>query len=198
MPRRTIKCIKCKRKFSMPAHLARHMNSIHGGGRNTKVAGRTTRRIPLGRAMISKASTGNAVSRLLGEMDRSRHDLSLQRDTLDAEIQSIEAAMEAMNGQSNGVSMLSSRRNGKVGRPRKDVQFGPRRGRPVGSRNGSLKQAIVKVLKQKSIAMAPREIAAAVKASGYKSLAEDLTKVVSNTLPELISVKKVGRAQYKL
>ena len=32
MPKRkTLKCPKCDRKFSMAAHLARHQNTMHGG-----------------------------------------------------------------------------------------------------------------------------------------------------------------------
>jgi len=38
---KTLKCSKCDRRFSMPAHLARHMNTMHGsGGRKTKIARR--------------------------------------------------------------------------------------------------------------------------------------------------------------
>ncbi len=28
-----LKCSKCDRRFSMPAHLARHMNTAHGSGK---------------------------------------------------------------------------------------------------------------------------------------------------------------------
>lgn len=30
---KTLKCPKCSRKFSMPAHLGRHVASTHGGGK---------------------------------------------------------------------------------------------------------------------------------------------------------------------
>ncbi|MCH8241163.1 MAG: zinc ribbon domain-containing protein, partial [Planctomycetes bacterium] len=29
MPRKKFKCSRCSRMFSMPAHLARHMNTTH-------------------------------------------------------------------------------------------------------------------------------------------------------------------------
>lgn len=38
------KCSKCDRKFSMPAHLTRHMNAIHGTGKKKKVAGKKVTR----------------------------------------------------------------------------------------------------------------------------------------------------------
>jgi hypothetical protein len=35
-----IKCSKCDRRFSMPAHLARHMNTLHGSGQRKPLATR--------------------------------------------------------------------------------------------------------------------------------------------------------------
>ncbi|MHC4695735.1 MAG: hypothetical protein ACYTFA_03215 [Planctomycetota bacterium] len=45
--------------------------------------------------------------------------------------------------------------------------------------------------------MSPNAIATAVAKSGYKSKAKDLAKAVSNSIPELKSVKKVGFGLYK-
>jgi len=40
----SLKCEKCNRHFSLPAHLARHMSAIHGaGGRRKRKAGRKVR-----------------------------------------------------------------------------------------------------------------------------------------------------------
>ena len=44
MPRRTFKCGRCKRKFSMAAHLARHMSAMHGSRKRKKAAKRKIKR----------------------------------------------------------------------------------------------------------------------------------------------------------
>lgn len=44
MAKKTIKCPKCDRKFSMAAHLARHKSAAHGSGKK-KAAKKKTRRI---------------------------------------------------------------------------------------------------------------------------------------------------------
>ena len=38
MAKKSLKCPKCERTFSMPAHLARHVNSIHSKKAKKKVA----------------------------------------------------------------------------------------------------------------------------------------------------------------
>ncbi len=219
------KCSKCDRKFSMAAHLARHMAS-HGGSR---AVGRKSRRGP-GRprgsrnavksTVASVGSYGSGIDKMIREMNDYRDQLTIQRDALDTEIQSIDTAMDALSS-SAGLSAGPRRR----GRPssstanrrinaamtrarRREKVVGAlhaggkrRRGRPTGStsRNtgGSLKLAILKVVRRSSGSMSPKQIATAVQASGYKSFASDLTKLVSNTLPEIAAIKKVGRGQYK-
>ena len=224
MPKRLFKCSKCSRKFTMAAHLARHKNAIHGGRGRRKAAGRKTgmaharraivRRSPT-RAVPSSGAPGGGAVRLLKEMDAYRSELALQRDALDVEINNVDAALDTISGISTGATTTPRRRiktrrtaagprarsirtgrRARVGRPGKARRIKARRGRPAGSRKGSLKQVIVKVLRQKSKPMAPKDIAVAVKASGYRTKATDLTKVVSNTLPEVNSVRRVGRAQY--
>ena len=64
-------------------------------------------------------------------------------------------------------------------------------------RAGSLKESILKVLRQRSRPMSPREIATAVKSSGYKTKSADLTKAVSNALPLMNMVGKAGRGLYR-
>lgn len=44
MPRRTFKCGRCKRKFSMAAHLARHKSAMHGSGKRKTAAKRKVKR----------------------------------------------------------------------------------------------------------------------------------------------------------
>ena len=67
-----------------------------------------------------------------------------------------------------------------------------------GGREGSLKSYMVKILRQRSRPMSPRDIAARIVKAGYKSKAKDLTKAVSNALPQLRGVKKVGFGMYKM
>jgi len=76
---------------------------------------------------------------------------------------------------------------------------GRRRGRPPGkgSRAGSLKDMIVKVLRQRSKPLTPQEIADGVVGAGYKTASKNLTKAVSNALPTLKAVRKVDRGLYQ-
>jgi hypothetical protein len=73
---------------------------------------------------------------------------------------------------------------------------GGRRGRRPG-RPGSLKQMIVQVLRQRGSPHTPTQIADSVVKAGYKTSSENLVKSVSNTLPQLPEVKKVGRGLYQ-
>lgn len=221
------KCSKCDRKFSMAAHLARHMAS-HGGNR---AVGRKSRRGPgrprgsrnVAKSTVASAgsySSGSGIDNMIREMNDYRDQLTIQRDALDTEIQSINTAMDALSssaGLSAGPrrpgrprsSTTNRRINAAMTRARRREKVvgalhaggKRRRGRPTGStsRNtgGSLKLAILKVVQRSSGSMSPKQIATAVQASGYKSFASDLTKLVSNTLPEIDAIKKVGRGQYK-
>lgn len=222
------KCSRCTRRFSMAAHLARHM-ATHGVKSKGNVSGRRSRRGP-GRPRGSRNATHSTVAsiggesgivRLINEMDAYRDQLAVQLDALNAEIQSVDAAMDAISG-SIGASAGDVRRgrpssaiagqriNAALTRARRRVKIvgtlhtgGKRqRGRPTGSttRNtgGSLKQAIVKVLRRSPRSMSPKQIASAVQTTGYKSYAADLTKLISNTLPEIDLVKKIGRGQYQI
>ena len=44
MPRKSFKCPKCDRKFSMPAHLVWHMQSAHGQKKKKATAKKSKRR----------------------------------------------------------------------------------------------------------------------------------------------------------
>ncbi len=70
--------------------------------------------------------------------------------------------------------------------------------RGAGHREGSLKSYIVTVLGRQGAPATPKEIAAKVMQAGYKSRAVDLTKAVSNALPELNEVKRIGFGKYSL
>jgi hypothetical protein len=198
------KCPKCSRAFSMAAHLGRHVKAMHGRGRK-KAAGRTAvskkrrgpGRPPGRRTTVTHA--GVSAARVIGEMEAYRSALVSQRESLDAQISSIDVALHEM-GATHGRAGGGRRPTGRgPGRPRKSGAGRPGRPRLGGGfRAGSLKDYIVNVLRQNARAMAPGEIASAVKSAGYKTKATDLTKAVSNALPNLKMVRRARRGFYKM
>ena len=189
MPRKKIKCSRCSRTFSMPAHLARHMNTTHAspaaraarkrmGGR----AGSAVRRGPAAVIAGGDASYADSADILSG-IQAYHESLLARRDQIDLELSALGGALSALGG--------AAARPARVG--------APKRGRKgSGAREGSLKSYIVKVLERQSTPATPKEIASKVLRSGYKSRAKDLTKAVSNALPELKKIKKVGFGKYTL
>lgn len=203
MPRTSLKCTKCKRKFKMPAHLARHMNTIHATKRHkttiamakkvkarvgrpkgvrSRVLGRPKRKIQLGRVQ----AWGEGSAGVIDAMQAYHGNLMAERDSLDAQIDAFARAMETLG---TATPAKATRRRGakKLGRPRGS-----------GARPGSLKDHIVRVLRQTSRPMGPRDIGASVKKAGFKTKAKDITKAVSNTLPTLKGIKKVGFGMYQM
>ena len=86
---KTLKCSKCDRRFSMPGHLARHMNSIHSGKRGRKPG----RRGKVGRPPM-KGRRGASMSKLgLGKLS-----LEQLRDLIDSA--RLEAKRQLKNLQS--------------------------------------------------------------------------------------------------
>ena len=166
MPKAKFRCKRCKRSFSMAAHLARHMNTIHA----------TTKR---------KASATSGSEGIIDAMQNHHNELLAERTSLDAQIDAFARAMETIGAATpTGVT-----------RP-----AGKKRGRPVGSvgRPGSLKSYIDRVLRQSYKPMSLKDIGTRVKKAGFKTKAKDLTKAVSNTLPGLKKVKRVGYGKYQL
>lgn len=184
MAKGVFKCPKCDRTFSMAAHLARHANTIHGGGRKAGRAGRMKPRLGRPpRAAAAAGAGGDGAIRVLKEMETYRDTLLMQRCSIDCQIAGIENAMNAMGAM-------------PIARP---VGKRKRRGRPAGSgsRSGSLKDMIVRVLRQRSKPLTPHDIAEGVVSAGYKTASKNLTKAVSNALPTLKMVKKVDRGLYQ-
>lgn len=188
-------CMKCDRRFSMPAHLARHMNTIHASRAMKLARKKAGRRGKVGRPKGSRGRAPSpAIARAAGPMSadggtyvlsimRDHHaNLTAQRTMLDRELAALSSAINTMGG---GPAL------GKRGSPR---------GRPAtrAGREGTLKQYITQVLKQYSTPIGPREIAGAVKKAGYRTKAHDLTKAVSNTLAGLNGVRKVGFGMYRM
>ncbi len=214
MAKGDFKCSTCGRTFSMAAHLARHTSSMHrrpgrpkGWRKNKSVPGRRPGRPPLSAGRISNLSDmGDDGSRVFGEMEAYRDSLLLQRSNIDRRLEGIQTAMSAMGSpsfssySSGGAKYAGKRRGRPPGSGQKARTSGSvggaKRGRRPG-RPGSLKQMIVQVLRQKSSPHTPQEIANSVVKAGYKTSSENLTKSVSNTLPLLPEVKKVGRGLYQ-
>jgi hypothetical protein len=115
-----------------------------------------------------------------------RDQLVAQRESINAQLAGIEGALSAM-GTGGSAAMIIPGRPGRR-----------RRGRPkgTGGRPGSLKPMVVQVLRQRGGPMSPQEIADAVVRAGYKTKTENLTKAVSNALPQIREIRRVGRGQY--
>lgn len=176
MPRKKFKCSRCDRSFSMAAHLARHMNTLH--------APKGAHRRPVGRPPGRVAASTGGAAHLVGGMQQYRDELMTNRDQIDRELSALGDAMAALGGGATAPA-----RGGKgVKRAR----------RGDGHREGSLKSFIVSALGRRGAPATPKEIAAKVMQSGYKSRAVDLTKAVSNALPELNEVKRTGFGRYSL
>ncbi len=206
------KCPRCDRSFSMAAHLARHQNTIHGGGRRrkgkvgrprmkrgpgrprkAKVGRPAGRRGPLARARMAAM---DGASRLMSQMRDYYSELTLRRATLDAQISGIENAMSSLGGA--GISRgrpgrRPGRPAGRRGRRRARMMM---RGRGRGPREGSLKDVIAQVLRQGGPPQTPRDIATRVIRAGYKTKTHDLSKAVSNALPQMRNIRRVGRGLY--
>jgi len=183
------KCPKCDRSFSMAAHLGRHANTIHGTRKGPKpVAKRKPGRPrksrigrPKGSRSFARAAIGDGATRLLSQMQSFYSELTARRSSLDAQIAGMEGAINIL-----GAAPKAGATGRKLGRPTGS-----------GSRAGSLKDTIVRVLRQRAVALSPKEIAAKVVQAGYKSSTKNLTKAISNTLPEINTVRKVGRGLYR-
>jgi hypothetical protein len=193
----------------MAAHLARHMNTIHGkgGGTAKSAAGRKVKRRgrPPGKRRAAVfagpvALGGGGPEHLIDEIRSYHNGLIAHRAGIDAQIENLEAAMRALGSANGRIRPPRARRRGRPpGRPPGRPAGAVRRGRPpadASGRSGSLKDMIQQVLRQSARPMSPRDIADSVVTAGYNTRAKDLTKAVSNTLPELKGIKRVGFGQY--
>ena len=106
MARRRFKCSKCDRRFSMAAHLARHVNAIHKRKAGGSAAGkkRTKVRRKVGRPKAASAKVGHvrgrrggpAQARLLAQMRTVIGELAARREALDDQIAALSAAMDTL------------------------------------------------------------------------------------------------------
>jgi hypothetical protein len=222
--KKMLKCSKCNRRFSMPAHLARHQKTIHGIGGRGKAAAKRKVRVGRPKGVRAKAARragpgaallGGEVRRILRDLQAHHNALTAQRAALDAQLEGIQQAITAM-GAGKAAAPARKRKAVKRRRPvaarrtvkrktakrkvakrktakRKAVKRVAAAGRP-----GSLKDYIVRVLGRASKPMSPREMGMAAIKAGFKTKSKDLTKAVSNTLPKLKGVKKIGFGKYQL
>ncbi len=155
MPKTKFRCKRCKRSFVMAAHLARHMNAIHGSKKrkisNAKTAKKKAKRstvqpkvvrtVAASRARIGPirmfSTADNRSEGIIGAMQTHHRELLVQRLSLDAQIDAFARAMETIGAATpTGGTRPAGKKRGRsveaVGRP------------------GSLKSYIVRVLRQRT------------------------------------------------
>ena len=177
MPRKKFHCRLCKRSFAMAAHLARHMSGSHG---RRKAGGTRVRKLPGRKAKGALPESSDARVRLLTTMEAYHHEIQGQCEALTNQARAVAAAMQAITGDQKAGS--SSRQSSAV--------------EPY--RPGALKSYIVRVLSEAAQPLGPGEIGRRVRRAGYRTKAKDLTRAVTNALPELKNVKRVDYGQYGL
>ena len=98
MARKTLSCSKCGRKFSMAAHLARHMSATHGRKKKARRAKRGKRRAVRAKARrpVGRPRASGSAPRALRELRAYFRKLTAHRDALDAQIAIVEKALNAV------------------------------------------------------------------------------------------------------
>jgi hypothetical protein len=129
-------------------------------------------------------------------MQAYRKELLTERLALDSRIDAMGRALDEMGAK---VPAGPARRAARKGPKVKARKAAKRVGRPGAKvRTGSLKDYIGRVLRQRTKPMSPSEIGVSVVKAGLKTKAKDITKAVSNTLPKMKNVKKMGFGKYKI
>ncbi len=168
---RRLKCTKCDRKFSMAAHLARHMSTLHAS-RKIKAAKRASV------AARVERGVGSGLGGVLDSLEAYQDRLAAQRHEIDNRIQAIGAALAALGAGTKPVVA--------------------RRGRGKRPRGGSLKEHIARVLRGLVRGHSVGDIATAVKKAGYKSKDKRFNHTISKTLSGMKDVARVGHGVYRL
>ncbi len=144
--------------------------------RSSTGTGPSTAAVPRGRPPKNAAA-----GRLLAQMASYRSTLLDDLDSVQSQIDSIEAAMAKMG------SAPSGRRRGRP----------PGGGGGRGFREGSVKGFILKALKGNG-EMAVKDVAKSVLKLGYGTDSNNFPNQVSNALAQMPQVTKMGRGRYKL
>jgi len=176
--RKSFQCPKCKRTFSMAAHLGRHRATIHG----PKTARKQTRHFPASaKAKARWRVPAGAPARLLGDVRAWRGELAAQQAQRAVQLAALDRLLETLRGTA----------------PRSAARLAPRgRRRRGGARAGSLKSYVDRVLRASHRPLRVAEITAAVRQAGYKTRNRTLAKSVGVALVDLPGVKKVGRGVF--
>jgi hypothetical protein len=143
-----------------------------------------------------------------------RNELMAESASLQAQIDAVDRALGVMGlatpagprprrtakkkvrGKARPTAKAKGKRKAKAkAKARKSVRVA--RSGAANVRAGSLRDYIGRVLKQRSKPMSPAEIGTSVVKAGFKTKAKDITKAVSNTLPKMTNIKKVGFGKYK-
>ena len=96
MPRKKFRCSRCKRTFSMAAHLARHKNAMHGKKSGKKAAKKKKTRKSKGKRKVGRPKGRLSAAGLRSSMRSYLSDLTRRRAGLDGEIAAIETALNAL------------------------------------------------------------------------------------------------------
>lgn len=184
---RKFKCSKCNTRFSMAAHLGRHMNAAHASKMKRKL-GRKKLAKHAQRRVVGPAARAAAVRRpalgLAGVMRRMQacHEtLAAQRTELDSQIGAIDQALSAL-----GATW-----------PTAETQ-GARAHRGAAPRKGSLKDFVATVLRAGGGPMGVKDVTSVVLRAGYELKNKALAHSVGVALSEMAKVTRVARGQYRL
>ncbi len=172
--RRRFKCAKCDRKFSMAAHLARHMSTLHA---SKKVKATKKKRASV--VVRARRTPASGLGDALASMKAYRDHLAAQLSDIDNRIRAIDAALAAI-GSGDPKPVVTRRKSG------------------MGSRAGSLKAYIARVLRGLTKGKSVKDIAAAVVKAGYKSKDKRLSQSVGKALADMKNVVRIGRGVYRL
>jgi hypothetical protein len=98
MPRKPLRCGRCGRTFSRPAHLARHMSATHGRAKASRVARAKSRR----GGPRAGAGKRDALAQLRKRLAAYAEELEAQFSALGRRVQSARAALRALGSSANG------------------------------------------------------------------------------------------------
>ncbi len=99
----SLRCPQCERTFSMPAHLGRHMATIHGARPRSAAPARGPARSPgRGRLPIGATRGDHGLAKVLSEVRAHREALEAERTALDGQIEALDRALSALESRRHG------------------------------------------------------------------------------------------------
>jgi hypothetical protein len=186
----------------MKAHLVRHLNAGHGVGGGRPAGAQKSSGAKRGRPAkaVSMGSFDPDIGRAVSELQSLHGGLLAQRETIDSRIDAVANALAQLGA---GAAVAA--------RPRVNKPAVKKLGRPAGSASrvklgggrreagNSLREYIVRALKASTSPMSVKDISTQVVKIGYQTSSKDLSKAVSNMLPQMKNqVKKVDRGTYRI